>query len=61
MTRAMHFVVQLEEGEGKTVAAAFGSFFCIMASYYLLLPLRDEVGLVIGKWSEAGWKLEWTV
>ena len=42
------FFVSLEGDERKQVPAAFCAFFCVLSSYYTLLPLRDELGLRIG-------------
>lgn len=35
-------------GEVRAVALAFGYFFCLLAGYYVLRPLRDEMGIAGG-------------
>jgi AAA family ATP:ADP antiporter len=37
--------VELREGEGPALGWATGYFFLLFASYYVLRPLRDEVGI----------------
>jgi len=38
----------LQPGEQAAVAWAFFYFFCLLSSYYLLRPLRDEMGIQAG-------------
>ena len=40
--------LKLEPGEGTAVAWAFAYFFLLLASYYILRPLRDEMGIAGG-------------
>ncbi|MCF8178778.1 MAG: MFS transporter [Sulfuritalea sp.] len=40
--------LKLEPGEGAAVAWAFAYFFLLLASYYILRPLRDEMGIAGG-------------
>ena len=40
--------LRLEPGEGAAVAWAFAYFFLLLASYYILRPLRDEMGIAGG-------------
>lgn len=40
--------LKLEPGEGVAVAWAFAYFFLLLASYYILRPLRDEMGIAGG-------------
>ena len=35
-------------GEGKALAWSFAYFFCLLAGYYVLRPVRDEMGLASG-------------
>ena len=35
-------------GEGRALAWSFAYFFCLLAGYYLLRPLRDEMGVAGG-------------
>lgn len=39
---------QLEPGEGRAVAWSFCYFFFLLAGYYVLRPLRDEMGIAGG-------------
>ncbi len=41
-------VLGLQSHETGPVAMAFGYFFCLLASYYLLRPVRDEMGIRAG-------------
>lgn len=38
-------VLDFRPGEFAAVALAFAYFFCLLASYYVLRPLRDEMGI----------------
>ena len=40
--------LKLEPGEGVAVSWAFVYFFLLLASYYILRPLRDEMGIAGG-------------
>src|SRR5512132_221023 len=35
-------------GEGRALAWSFAYFFCLLAGYYVLRPVRDEMGLAGG-------------
>src|SRR5512132_1536341 len=35
-------------GEGRAVLWSFAYFFCLLAGYYILRPLRDEMGIAGG-------------
>jgi len=41
-------LARIEPGEGRAVAWAFAYFFLLLASYYILRPLRDEMGIAGG-------------
>jgi len=41
-------LLRLEAGEGAAVGWAFAYFFLLLASYYILRPLRDEMGIAGG-------------
>src|SRR5581483_7728498 len=41
-------VARIEPGEGKALAWSFASFFCLLCGYYILRPLRDEMGIQSG-------------
>ena len=36
---------QVRPGEGAALAWSFAYFFCLLASYYILRPVRDEMGI----------------
>lgn len=39
----------LEGEDAVDTTTAFSLFFCLLSSYYIIQPLRDEIGLLIGK------------
>ena len=41
-------VVAVRPGEGRALAWSFAYFFCLLAGYYVLRPLRDEMGIAGG-------------
>ncbi len=41
-------VVSVRPGEGRALAWSFAYFFCLLAGYYVLRPLRDEMGIAGG-------------
>ncbi|MPZ45419.1 MAG: MFS transporter [Betaproteobacteria bacterium] len=41
-------VVALRAGELRAALWSFGYFFCLLAAYYVLRPLRDEMGVAGG-------------
>lgn len=49
MIGMMQMLVPIQMEEGFPTFSAFSCFFFILSSYYLLLPLRDEVGLLMGE------------
>jgi len=48
MDRWLGRVVALRPGEGRALAWSFTYFFCLLAGYYVLRPLRDEMGIAGG-------------
>jgi len=40
--------VPLRPGEGRAILWSFSYFFCLLAGYYVLRPLRDEMGVAGG-------------
>lgn len=46
--RWLERVVALRPGEGRALAWSFTYFFCLLAGYYVLRPLRDEMGIAGG-------------
>lgn len=47
-SRLMRSLARIEPHELKAVALSFAYFFLIMASYYILRPIRDAMGTVYG-------------
>jgi AAA family ATP:ADP antiporter len=41
-------LLNLRKGEGPLVAASFFYFFCLLCSYYIIRPVRDEMGIAGG-------------
>lgn len=41
-------VIAFRAGEGGAIGWSFAYFFCLIASYYILRPLRDEMGIAGG-------------
>ena len=39
----------LDGQDAVDTSAAFSLFFCLLSCYYIIQPLRDEIGLLIGK------------
>ncbi|MBI4082119.1 MAG: MFS transporter [Candidatus Lambdaproteobacteria bacterium] len=46
--RALRLGVEVRPGEAGALAWAFAYFFCLMCSYYILRPVRDEMGVAGG-------------
>ena len=45
----MRFQLQsIQPGEGRALCWSFAYFFCLLAGYYVLRPLRDEMGVAGG-------------
>lgn len=49
MVRLLSKLTGLPEKDAPQAAFAFVFFFCILASYYIVQPLRDELGLLVGE------------
>ena len=41
-------IVAIREGEARALGWSFAYFFCLLAAYYVLRPLRDEMGIAGG-------------
>ena len=41
-------IVAIEPGELAAMLWSFAYFFCVLCSYYILRPLRDEMGVTVG-------------
>ncbi|HET7039964.1 MAG TPA: MFS transporter, partial [Gemmatimonadales bacterium] len=48
LTRALRSAVDLRPGEARPLLLAAGYFFFVLASYYILRPLREEMGVAGG-------------
>ena len=46
--RLISRVVLVERDELPALAWAFVYFFCLLAAYYILRPVRDEMGVLSG-------------
>ena len=46
--RALARVVSVRPGEARALLWSFAYFFCLLAGYYVLRPLRDEMGIAGG-------------
>jgi len=46
--RLLNRLVQVERGEWAAVSWSFAYFFCLLCSYYVLRPVRDEMGIQAG-------------
>ena len=49
MIRLLSKLTGLSEKDAPQAGFAFVFFFCILASYYIIQPLRDEIGLLVGE------------
>ena len=48
LQRWLQRLVAVRPGEGRALAWSFAYFFCLLAGYYVLRPLRDEMGIAGG-------------
>ncbi|MCK7594074.1 NTP/NDP exchange transporter [Pseudomarimonas salicorniae] len=44
----LHALANLRPGEGRVAALAMAFFFCVLAAYYVLRPIRDAMGVAGG-------------
>ena len=42
-------VIKIERDEVAGVLLSFGYFLCVLCAYYIIRPVRDEVGVAVGK------------
>lgn len=60
LARALSRVAPIEPREAPAVVAAFCLFFCVLAGYFLVRPLRETVGTVLGRERVADlWVVTW--
>ena len=45
LVRLLRRMVHVREGEARAVLGSFAYFFCLLCGYYLLRPLREEMGI----------------
>ena len=48
LQRVLSRVVAVQPGEARALLWSFAYFFCLLAGYYVLRPVRDEMGLASG-------------
>jgi AAA family ATP:ADP antiporter len=48
LQRALARIVDVRPGEARALLWSFAYFFCLLAGYYVLRPLRDEMGIAGG-------------
>lgn len=48
VTRVVNRAVDLREGEGTALGWSFTYYFCLLCAYYILRPVRDEMGVAGG-------------
>ena len=48
MIRALRRAVDVREDEIRALLWSFAYFFCLLCSYYILRPLREEMGVAGG-------------
>src|SRR6187399_854487 len=46
--RTLSRIVAVRPGETRALLWSFAYFFCLLAGYYVLRPVRDEMGLASG-------------
>jgi AAA family ATP:ADP antiporter len=49
ITRALQRVARIEADETRPVALAFLLFFCVLCGYFMLRPVRETIGTVLGE------------
>lgn len=45
LVNRLYSLVSVKPGEGKALAFSFAYFFCLLCAYYVLRPIRDEMGI----------------
>ncbi|MDP1932280.1 MAG: MFS transporter [Gammaproteobacteria bacterium] len=48
VARLVNRAVDLREGEGAALGWSFAYYFCLLCAYYILRPIRDEMGVAGG-------------
>lgn len=48
MEQWLQKLVSVKAGETKALLWSFSNFFCLLCSYYILRPMRDEMGIIGG-------------
>jgi AAA family ATP:ADP antiporter len=49
VARLLQRLAQIEPEERPAVAAAFALFFCVLCGYFMLRPVRETIGTVLGE------------
>ena len=47
-TSALNKAIKVEDHEIRALLASFAMFFALLAAYYIIRPLREEMGVVVG-------------
>ena len=47
-TSALNRAIKVEPREVKALLASFAMFFALLAAYYIIRPLREEMGVIVG-------------
>ena len=47
--RILRRLAKIEPHERPAVAAAFALFFCVLCGYFMLRPVRETIGTVLGE------------
>jgi AAA family ATP:ADP antiporter len=60
LRRLLSMIAPIEEREWPAVIAAFCLFFCFMAGYFAVRPVRETIGTIIGRERTANlWVVTW--
>lgn len=47
--RVLRRIVDIDDGEIAAALVSFAYFFCVLCAYYIVRPVRDEMGVTLGK------------
>ena len=49
LSRLLNRIVPVVPGETGVMLRSFAIFFCVLSGYYVLRPVREEIGTAIGQ------------